>query len=66
MPLSAKKDKQLKTINYDIGSKIQHYSGKMGTIAGIKIINNYTYIYLIELMDYNRIWAITREVNYQE
>lgn len=60
MLLSTKRDKKLQTAEYNIGSKVQHYSGKIGTIAGVKIINHYIAIYLIEFMDHNRAW-VTKE-----
>lgn len=66
MALSTTKDKRLRAIDYRIGSKIQHYSGKIGTIAGIKILNNYMSIYLIEFMDHNRIWVTKKEVICQD
>ena len=48
--------------SYKIDSNIQYYSQKKGNIKGFKKLRSHITLYLIEFLDYSRIWFITYEL----
>ena len=49
-----------------IESNIDKYSQQPGNIKGIKKTKNQIQIYLIEFLNYNRIWMIPKEFKLQD
>lgn len=52
---------QIKEIHCTINLEIKYYSNQKGKITGIKSLNNQYYIYLIELLNHNKIWLLKQE-----
>lgn len=44
-----------------INSEMQSYLGKTGKIKGFKKLREQTIVYLIEFLDYNRVWVTEQE-----
>lgn len=57
-------NQQVRTTRFDckINLEIQYYSNQTGIIKGIKKLKHNTFIYLIEFLNYNRIWIMTQEL----
>lgn len=53
---------QIKEFHCKIDLEIKYYSKQKGKIKGIKTLNNNQKIYLIEFLNYNRIWVTHREL----
>jgi hypothetical protein len=47
-----------------ISSEMQYYSGQIGIIKGTKKLSDCTPIYLIEFLDYSRIWTTPKEFHF--
>lgn len=45
-------------------SELQYYTNQIGTIKGIKQIKYKIFIYLVEFLNYNRIWTIQQEFEF--
>ena len=61
-------DQQVITLSfsYNIDSNIDKYLQKIGNIKGIKKTKNQIHIYLIEFLNYNRIWMTSKEFKLQD
>ena len=55
---------QIKTIHCTINMEIKYYYNKKGKITGVKSLNNQDYIYLIELLNYSKIWLFKQEFTF--
>ena len=55
---------QIKEIHCTINVEMKYYYNQKGSITGIKSINNKENIYLIELLNHNKIWLFKQEFNF--
>lgn len=57
-------NQQVRIIRFDckINLEIQYYSNQIGVIKGIKKLKHNTFIYLVEFLNHNRIWAMIQEL----
>ena len=62
-----------KLINYKIkikefycktDSELQYYTHQIGTIKGVKQVKYKIFIYLVEFLNHNRIWATLQEFEF--
>jgi len=52
----------IKNLKYTIDSKMDYFIQQSGYIKGIKTSQINPILYLIELLNYNRIWVVAQEV----
>ena len=52
----------IKNLKYTIDNKMDYYMQQSGYIKGIKTSPINPSLYLIELLNYNRIWVVAHEI----
>lgn len=52
---------QIKEFHCKMSLEMKYYSKQKGKIKGIKNLKKKQHIFLIEFLNYNRVWAMTRE-----